>query len=201
MINIKDIIKRIIGYKNPIQKLVASGHILIGKNSDVSGLKVIIRKKTDKLFLKIGDHSTVNGTFVFERENAYIEIGSNTFIGGCMLVSAEKIEIGDDVMFSWGCTVSDTDAHSTKWEERKNDVRDWKKGLDEKKEGTYKDWAYVKTKPVLIKNKCWIGFNAIVLKGVVLSEECVVGAGSVVSRSFDKASILAGNPASLIKNK
>ncbi|MBA2613901.1 MAG: acyltransferase [Bacteroidetes bacterium] len=102
-------------------------------------------------------------------------------------------------MFSWGCTVSDTDAHSLSWEERKNDVKEWKKGLDEGKEGEYKNWSKVRTQPILISDKCWIGFNSIILKGVSLSEECVVGAGSIVTKSFEKGNIIAGNPASLIK--
>jgi acetyltransferase-like isoleucine patch superfamily enzyme len=151
------------------------------------------------MYLKIGDNAVIAGTFVFERENAIIEIGSDTFIGGGLFIASERIFIGNDVMFSWGCTVSDTDAHSIKWEERKNDVKEWKRGIDEGKEGAYKNWDKVNTKAVVIGHKCWIGFNSIILKGVTLSVECVVGAGSVVTRSFEKGSIIAGNPASIIK--
>lgn len=194
----KKIVKKLIGYKTPIQKLILSGQVVVGKNCDISGLNVIIRKKTNRVYLKIGDNSVVAGTFVMERENALITIGNRTFIGGGLFVAAERIEVGCDVMFSWGCTISDTDAHSVKWEQRKNDVLDWKKGLDENKEGEYKVWDHAKTKPVVIENKCWVGFNTIILKGVSLSEECVVGAGSVVSKSFGKQSVIAGNPAKLI---
>lgn len=172
---------------------------MVGKNSDISGLNVVIKKKQKRTYLKIGENSIINGTFVLERENASIEIGSNTFIGGGLFVAAENIKIGNDVMFSWGCTVSDTDAHSLNWEERKNDVKEWKQGLDEGKEGKYKNWAKVRSHPILIENKCWVGFNVIILKGVTLSEECIVGAGSVVTRSFEKGSVVAGNPAALIK--
>ena len=198
---LKKIIKNLIGYQTPLQKLIKEGFVLVGQNSNVSGLNVVIKKKQKGVFLKIGRDSIVNGTFVLEREDAKIEIGSNTFIGGGLFVAAENIKIGNDVMFSWGCTVYDTDAHSLNWEERKDDVKEWKKGLDEGSEGKYKNWSKVKSQPILIEDKCWVGFNVIILKGVALSEECIVGAGSVVTRSFEKGSIIAGNPATLIKKQ
>jgi len=60
-----------------------------------------------------------------------ITIGNNTFIGGGMFVSAADIEVGNNVMFSWGCTVIDNNAHSLKSSERLPDVADWKRGVDE----------------------------------------------------------------------
>ena len=54
---------------------------------------------------------------------------------------------------------------------------------------------------ILVEDKCWVGFNVILLKGVTLSEECIVGAGSVVTHSFEKGSVIAGNPATLIKKQ
>jgi maltose O-acetyltransferase len=47
----------------------------------------------------------------------------------------------------------------------------------------------------------WIGMRAIVLPGVVLGDGCVVGAGAVVTKSWEDGSIIAGNPACLIKRR
>ena len=56
-------------------------------------------------------------------------------------------------------------------------------------------------KDVIIKEKCWIGMNSIILPGVLLGEKTIVGAGSVVTKSFpDGNCIVAGNPAKVIRN-
>jgi acetyltransferase-like isoleucine patch superfamily enzyme len=96
-------------------------------------------------------------------------------------------------MFSWGCTIIDTNAHSLNSGERLNDVIDWKKGWQ------YKNWSVVESKAILIKEKCWIGFNSIVMKGVTLEEGTIVAAGSVVTKTSEPYSMIGGNPARFIK--
>lgn len=56
-------------------------------------------------------------------------------------------------------------------------------------------------KPVTIGKNCWIGMNSIVLPGVTLGDGTVVGAGSVVTKSFPHGyCIIAGNPATILKD-
>ena len=55
-------------------------------------------------------------------------------------------------------------------------------------------------KDVIIGNDCWIGINSSILPGTVLGNHTIVGAGSVVTKSFpDGNCIIAGNPAKVIK--
>lgn len=51
---------------------------------------------------------------------------------------------------------------------------------------------------IIISNDVWIGFGAMILSGVKLGRGCVVGAGSVVTKSFPDYAIVGGNPAKII---
>ncbi|MCP9751942.1 acyltransferase [Ferruginibacter sp. HRS2-29] len=175
--------------------------MIIGDRTNVSGINISVRNAQDpnQKLLKIGNDSMVTGTFVFELPTGKINIGDRTFIGGGTFISINEINIGDDVMFSWGCTVMDNNAHSLVSTDRMNDVLDWKRGIDEGKIGAYKDWTKVSRNPVNIKSKAWIGFNCIILKGVTIGEGAVVAAGSVVTKDVPDYAVVAGNPATIVK--
>ena len=55
--------------------------------------------------------------------------------------------------------------------------------------------------PVTIKNDVWIGAGCIILPGVSIEEGAVVAAGSVVTKDVEKYTIVAGNPARIIKKR
>lgn len=56
------------------------------------------------------------------------------------------------------------------------------------------------SKPIILGEKCWIGMNSVILPGVALGANTVVGAGSVVTKSFPEGNcVIAGNPAKVIR--
>lgn len=161
----------------------------IGANSSVNFRRV--SGKQDVL-LRIGNSSIIEGSILFDRNNAAVSIGDRTFIGGqSLIVCAEKIEIGNDVLISWGCTIVDHNSHAVAWDARKNDVIAWSQGK--------KDWSEVKISPVRINDRAWLGFNSIILKGVTIGEGAIIGAGSVVTKDVPAYTIVAGNPARIIQ--
>lgn len=141
--------------------------------------------------LRIGEGSTFEGSITLERTGAEVIIGRDTFIGASKIVCATRVEIGDDVLIAWGCTIDDHDSHSISWSKRSKDVREHYHGQ--------KDWTHVASMPVKLRDKCWIGMRSIVLKGVEIGEGAVVAAGSVVTRDVPPWTIVGGNPARVIR--
>ena len=175
-------------------------YISCGENSCVKSVNCEVRNPLpNKKYMFVGRQSVVNGLFVFEVNEGKIVIGDNSFIGGGMFVCIDEINIGNDVMISWGCTIVDNNSHSVKWSERANDNLDWKRGLDEGAVGKFKNWRDVKRARVVVKDKAWIGFNCIILKGVTIGEGAVVGAGSVVTKDVPDWTIAGGNPAAVLR--
>jgi acetyltransferase-like isoleucine patch superfamily enzyme len=62
------------------------------------------------------------------------------------------------------------------------------------------DQGYYPDEAVVLKKGCWIGANAIILPGVIIGENSVVGAGSVVTKSIPDKVVAVGNPARVIKS-
>lgn len=62
------------------------------------------------------------------------------------------------------------------------------------------DQGYEASGAVVLKRGCWIGANAIILPGVTVGENAVVGAGSVVTRDVGPATVHAGNPARFVRD-
>jgi acetyltransferase-like isoleucine patch superfamily enzyme len=62
-----------------------------------------------------------------------------------------------------------------------------------------KNWDVVKMASIKIQDKVWLGMNVTVLKGVTIGEGSVVAAGSIVTKDVPPWTLVAGNPARVIK--
>ena len=162
--------------------------VTAGKNSRVVWSRIKLPRGAH---FSIGKNSIVQCRVSFDSSEGQITIGDRCYIGLSHLVCRSKIEIANDVVMSWGATIVDHNSHSLSWEQRKDDVADWARGV--------KNWNDVRHAPVRIEPKVWIGFNAIILKGVTIGEGAVVGAGAVVSKDVPAWTIVAGNPARAIR--
>jgi galactoside O-acetyltransferase len=177
---------------------IKNKNILLGKFS------VELRNPIeDRIYLSIGDNNMLDCSLIFERDKGYIKIGNRNYIGNSTkLISACDIEIGDDVIIAWGTTIYDHNSHSIYWEERKNDIaqymRDYNKGISYGAKN--KDWNNVSQEKITIKDKAWIGFEAVIMKGVTIGEGAVVAARSVVVKDVEPYTVVGGNPARVIKN-
>lgn len=142
--------------------------------------------------VSIGTGSIVKARIIFDHPGGTIQIGDRTSIGASLFVCHTKITIGNDVLISWGVTVSDHDSHSLDWRQRASDVSDWIAGR--------KDWTGVSRQPVTISDRAWIGFGVTILKGVTVGEGAIVGACSVVTKDVPPYAVVVGNPARIIRD-
>lgn len=161
--------------------------------------KFLGREERNKVI--IGENSMIGCSFIFESDSGEIEIGSNTFINNATnLISRKKIKIGHNVTIAWGCTIYDHNSHSLDYKERENDIK--RQNLDYRNGHDFyysKDWNTVKSKPITIEDNVWIGFECVILSGVTIGEGAIVGARSVVRNDVEPWTVVAGNPAVVIK--
>lgn len=121
--------------------------------------------------------------FNISASGSKIIIGNNVGISGTTINATTTITIGDNTIIGSGCLITDTDSHPILAAER--NLPDWPK--------------YTKSKPIVIGKNVFIGARSIVLKGVTIGDGAVVGAGSVVTKDVPANTIVAGNPAKVIK--
>lgn len=110
--------------------------------------------------------------------NAEIILGSRVGMSSTVIASAKSIIIGNDVMCGGNVTIMDTDWHGIKPENR------LKPGL---------------SAPVVIEDNVWLGMNVVVMKGVTIGRDSVIGVGSIVTRSIPAGVIAAGQPAKVVR--
>ena len=165
------------------------------------GFQVDLRnpKKGEK-YLSVGAHSVLDGNYIFETETGHISIGNRVHIGSSTFISRTAIIIEDDVTIAWDSLFYDHNSHSIFWKERMYDTeqeyQDIQSGLDPI---ANKNWEVVKSAPIHICSKVWIGVGCKILKGVTIGEGAIVGAGSVVTKDVTPWTVVGGNPARVIK--
>ena len=163
--------------------LLSEGNVIeVGGESRLMNVTFHILANHSKV--TIGKNCTLSNLEIWiEDENNFVLIGNNTYIGGAHLAvtgNGKSIEIGECCLFSDGITVRTGDSHAI------IDVNSRKKINFESS--------------VRIERHVWVGQNATILKGVTIKNDSIIGSCSVVTKDIPSGSIVAGNPAKVIKN-
>ena len=133
--------------------------------------------RVDATDLEIGDHFKI---WCVHRQTLVtgwgrIRIGDRVFINsGVVIVSVLEVTIGNDVAIANEVYIMDTDSHGV-------------------------EGRPVKNAPVRIGDGSWLGARALILPGVTIGRRCLVAAGAVVSRDVPDDSLVAGNPAQVVR--
>lgn len=135
----------------------------------------------------LGHNSFLQGPITFHY-GVHTKIGDRVFINFNFTVQDDaEVTIGNDCNFGPNVTIV-TPVHPMLPDERKAIAC---------ADGTVRRLCYAK--PVKIGNDCWFGANVVVCPGVTVGDNCVIGAGSVITKDIPSGSFAAGNPCRVIR--
>lgn len=103
-----------------------------------------------------------------------IDIGERCSFSGVSIRSFAPVKIGNNVRVGANTVMISGDAH-------------------------FDDPRSSKSKPITVEDNVWIGANVMVLKGVIIGRNSLIGAGSVVTKSIPANVVAAGNPCKVIR--
>jgi acetyltransferase-like isoleucine patch superfamily enzyme len=152
--------------------------IRIERNSFISiGNRVTFNNSTRKNFVGINKPSSIA-----VGDNAKLVIGNNSGFSGVSIYCSLKIKIGNYCNIGGNVSIWDWDFHPMDYLDRRNS-----------------EIRKIKSEPITINDDVFIGANSIILKGVTIGKNSIIGAGSVVTREIPENEIWGGNPARFIK--
>lgn len=145
--------------------------------------------------VRIGNHVSVYAGCSFAiGVNGSCAIGNFTLLNGALIMAEEQIEIGSHCLISWNVGIADSDFHPLESAQRRIDAHALAPFFKDRPAR-----PPLRTAPVMIGDNVWIGMNAVILKGVTIGENSVVAAGSVVTKSVEANTVVAGNPAVAVR--
>jgi acetyltransferase-like isoleucine patch superfamily enzyme len=145
--------------------------------------------------IRLGDHvSCYAGCSFSVGVKGHVVIGDFTLLNGALIMCEDKIEIGSHCLISWNVGIADSDFHPLDPAQRLVDAHALAPYLEDRPPR-----PILKTAPVTIADNVWIGMNAVILKGVTIGQNSVVAAGAVVTKSVPENTVVAGNPAVVVK--
>ncbi|GAX36705.1 acyltransferase [Nodularia sp. NIES-3585] len=142
--------------------------------------------------IKLGNGVFINAILeVYEHGELFID--DYTFIGNSRIFCANKVFIGKGCWIADHVFIMDSNLHPISPKQRFEDAVNFSKGI-------FPDvYTKIPNTPVILENSVWIGVSSIILKGVTIGEGAIVGAGSVVTKDVPAWTIVAGNPAKVIR--
>jgi acetyltransferase-like isoleucine patch superfamily enzyme len=191
----------LLGVKNIEDKIVKRKIDNILRNVTVSNQvkfyeeAFVCNMQQDSSRIVIDTNTHIRGFLQIFKQGGFIKIGRDCYVGeNTKIWSADSINIGDRVLIAHGVNIHDNISHPINARKRNEDYLRIL-GLNDQSAFNFD----LKGNPVNIKNDVWIGFNVIILKGVTIGEGAVVGSGSVVTKDIPAWTIVAGNPAKIIR--
>lgn len=141
----------------------------------------------DELVPNRGENCFLQGPIYFDY-GVFTKMGSGCYANfNLTVLDVCPVTLGDNVFLGPNCTLA-APVHPFLWQERV---------YRQKPDGTIYDYEY--GKPITIGDNCWLASNVVVAAGVTIGKNCVIGAGSVVTRDIPPDSFAVGNPCRVVR--
>ena len=168
--------------------------VTIGSSSKFYEETIIHNASLNKSQIVIGSNSHIRGELLVQNGNGKITIGDFCFMGvGSKIWSSRSIKIGNNVFISHNVNIMDTNSHEINANQRAESFR---RKISNQNEI---DYSNIDVAEIVIENNVWIGFNAIILKGVHIGEGAIIAAGTIITKDVAAFTIVGGNPAKELK--
>jgi maltose O-acetyltransferase len=154
----------------------------------------IHNQQGDPKRIVIAAYAHVCGQLMTYSDGGNIRIGEWSYIGDMSRIwSRASISIGSHVLISHLVDIHDTDSHPIDWQERRSDAH-----------ARLSDQMHLlspktRSMPVVIEDDAWVCFKATILKGVHVGRGAIIAAGAVVTGDVPPWTIVAGNPARVVR--
>jgi acetyltransferase-like isoleucine patch superfamily enzyme len=132
------------------------------------------------------------GTMLDVGPRGRVSFGRCAMINVAWIVCDDRIDIGDQVLVSWNAVLMDTYRFSEDPMRRREQLeRFWRVRIESDNGAT--------PRPIRVGNAAWIGFDSVILPGVTIGEGSIVGCRSVVRDEVPPYTVVAGNPARIVR--
>ena len=179
--------------RRKVYNQVASNTTLVGDNHDfATTAKVVLCWGSTKEDVLIDEHADLYGKII-TYNHGYVKIGKWVNVGFRTNIDCvNRIEIGDNTAISYDVTIIDNNSHPIHPADREYMAHTNHGALERQP-------MFALSAPIIIGKNCWIGTRVRIQKGVIIGDNSIVAANSVVTKSIPPNCIAAGVPAKVVK--
>ena len=177
-----------------LQRLLGRATCRLGPRAKLMRTARIRNIRGDNDCIVVGADSIIRGELLTFAHGGRIELGTWCYVGeGSRIWSAASVRIGDRVLIAHGVNIFDNLTHPVDPVARHKQIQEiFKTGhpreldLDER--------------PIVIGDDAWVGAGAFLMRGVQIGARAIVAAGAVVTKDVAEGTVVAGNPARVIRS-
>jgi maltose O-acetyltransferase len=151
----------------------------VGTRVRLNGRPTVVTRGTLRIRDRVKLISTVATLELVADEGGVLDIGERCFVNfGCSIVAQSRVEIGARTLIGPHCMIMDTGFHRLEPDRR---------------------LERPEPQPITIGENVWLGARVIVLPGVTIGRDSVIGIGSVVTHDIPPGSVAVGVPARVVR--